>query len=71
MLRDLTKRDWQEMLGLSDEQIPQALMLRGTRNLRHQYDRHRCYFDDVIPIGLPNGIVQDVLVGRLGGHRVG
>ncbi|MGA2065844.1 MAG: hypothetical protein ABSG86_12785 [Thermoguttaceae bacterium] len=70
MLRDLTKRDWQKMLGLSDEQIPQALMLRGTRNLRHQYDRHRCYFDDVIPVGLPNSIVEDVFVGRLGEHRV-
>ncbi len=70
MLRDLTKRNCQEMLGLSDEQIPRALILRGTRNLRQQHDRHRCYFHDVMPIGLPNGIVEDVFIGRIAGRRV-
>jgi L-amino acid N-acyltransferase YncA/uridine phosphorylase len=70
MLRDLTKRDWQKMLGLSDDQIPQALMLRGTRNLRHQYDQHRTHFDDVIEVGLPNGLIEDVFIGRLSGHLV-
>ena len=70
MLRDLTKRDWQEMLGLSDDQIPHALLLRGTRNLKHQYDRHRCYFHDVAPVVLPNGIIEDVFIGRLSGYPV-
>lgn len=58
------------MLGLPDEQIPQAVILRGTRNLKQQYSLHRCYFDDVIEIGLPNGIIEDVFVGRIAGNRV-
>ena len=36
MLRELTKADWQGILMLSDEQIPEALLLRGTRNLKWQ-----------------------------------
>jgi uridine phosphorylase len=71
MLRELGKADWQSILNLPDERIPKALLLRGTRNLRQQYDAHRAHFDDVIPVGLPNGIVEDVFVGRLYGQPVG
>lgn len=70
MLRDLTKMDWQRMLCLPDEHIPQALLLRGTRNLKLQCDLHRRYFDDIIELGLPNGIIEDVFVGRIAGRRV-
>jgi uridine phosphorylase len=70
MLRELTKADWQAILKLPDEQIPKALLLRGTRNLKSQYALHRSLFDDVAEIDLPNGIVEDVFIGRLAGHRV-
>ena len=70
MLRELTKSDWQAILKLPDEQIPEALLLRGTRNLKCQYELHGRYFDDVIGIGLPNGIIEDVFIGRLAGHPV-
>ena len=73
MLRDLTKRDWQKMLGLADDQIPRALMLRGTRNLRREYDRHRCHFDDgrkSAKNGLPQRLVEYSRFRR-GGRNVG
>jgi purine-nucleoside phosphorylase len=70
MLRELTKADWQSILKLPDGRIPTALFLRGTRNLRSQYELHRRYFDDVIDVGLPNGIIEDVFVGRLSGQPV-
>jgi uridine phosphorylase len=70
MLRQLTKADWQTMLNLSDEQIPAALLLRGTRNLKGQYEAHRQYFNDVVELGLPNGIIEDVFIGRLDGRPV-
>ena len=70
MLRELTKADWQAVLKLPDEQIPAALLLRGTRNLKCQYDLHRPYFGKVVEVGLPNGIIEDVFIGRLSGHWV-
>ncbi len=71
MLRDLTRDDWLAILGLPEGRVPQALLLRGTRNLKTQYERHRAYFDDVVEVGSPNGILEDVLVGSVGGLRVG
>ena len=70
MLRELTRADWQSILQLPDAQIPQALLLRGTRNLKSQSDFHRPFFEDVIEVGLPNGVIEDVFVGRLGGYPV-
>jgi uridine phosphorylase len=69
-VRELSKHDWQEFLSLPDELIPEALLLRGTRNLKSQCDAHRPYFDDVVDVGLPNGIIEDVFVGRLAGRPV-
>ena len=71
MLKELTKADWQAMLKVADEQIPEALLLRGTRNLKCQYDAHRQYFSEVVELDLPNGVIEDVFIGRLGGHAVG
>jgi uridine phosphorylase len=70
MLRELTKADWQAILDLPDDAIPEALLLRGTRNLKSQYERHRVYFEDVFELGLPNGIIEDVFIGRLDGRPV-
>ncbi len=70
MLRELTKADWQSMLNLRDEQIPEALLLRGTRNLKRQYDAHRQYFSEIVELDLPNGVIEDVFIGRLAGHTI-
>jgi uridine phosphorylase len=71
MLRELTKTDWQTILGLSPDQVPQALILRGTRNLRHHYQAYQAWFDEVLPVGSPNGIFEDLFVGRSGALKVG
>lgn len=47
MLRELTRDDWLRILDLPLERVPRALILRGTRNLRHQYERHaRLFYDN-------------------------
>jgi len=71
MLRELTRTDWLRILGLQPEQVPQALLLRGTRNLKHHYSAHRARFDDVVDVGSPNGIFEDVFIGRSGRLRIG
>lgn len=70
MLRELTKADWQGILQLPDDLVPHALLLRGTRNLKCQFDFHRSFFDDVIEVGLPNGVIEDVFIGHLAGSPV-
>lgn len=35
MLRDLTKKDWMAMLGIPQTNVPRALLLWGTRNLKN------------------------------------
>jgi uridine phosphorylase len=70
MLRELTKADWLSILGIPEERIPRVLLLRGTRNLTSQYERYLPYFRNVLEIGCPNGIVEDVLIGDYAGHSV-
>jgi purine-nucleoside phosphorylase len=71
MLRDLTRNDWLSILGITPAMVPQALLLRGTRNLKTQYNHFRQYFSNLYEIGTPNGLVEDVLIGDLGSVRVG
>jgi uridine phosphorylase len=71
MLKDLTREDWLASLDLDPERIPLALVLRGTRNLRTRYEQHRPLFDDVVEVGSPNGLFEDVFVGRHHGIDVG
>ncbi len=71
MLKELTKLNWLSLLGLSESNIPEALFLRGTRNLKTNYDKHRALFSDVIEVGSPNGIFEDVFIGSIGGVLVG
>ncbi len=71
MLRELTKADWLSLLNLSPELIPQALILRGTRNLRRNYDAHQAYFQDIVHVGSPNGVFEDVFIGSYRGARIG
>jgi hypothetical protein len=50
-------------LNIPEERIPGILVLRGTRNLKTQYAKHRAYFQDILDVGSPNGIFEDVLIG--------
>jgi len=70
MLRDLTRNDWLSILGLPERRIPKTLILRGTRNLKSQYEVYRAHFSNVLEIGSPNGILEDVFIGDLGGFSV-
>jgi hypothetical protein len=62
MLRDLTKGDWLSMLGIPEDRIPQVLLLRGTRDLKGRSRQMREYFNDILPIGSPNGVIDDVFL---------
>jgi purine-nucleoside phosphorylase len=70
MLRELTKKDWLSILGIPESRIPKALILRGTRNLKTQYELHRSLFGDVLEVGTPNGVLEDVLIGNVDGFPV-
>jgi purine-nucleoside phosphorylase len=71
MLKELTKGDWLNILGLPESRIPGVLIVRGTRNLSSQYRAMLPYFENVVEVGAPNGIVEDVLIGDVGGRPVG
>jgi uridine phosphorylase len=71
MLRELNGRQWQQILGIPDERIPQALILRGTRNLKFQAAIYRRHFDDVLEVGSPNGLIEEVFIGKVAGGQVG
>jgi uridine phosphorylase len=71
VLKDLTRADWLGFLGLPEERIPSILLLRGTRNLRTNYDKHVAFFEDVLEVGSPNALFEDVFIGRRGSVTVG
>jgi uridine phosphorylase len=71
MLKDLTREDWLGFLDLPEERVPSVLVLRGTRNLRTNYDTYRAYFEDVVEVGSPNALFEDVFIGRRDGIDVG
>lgn len=70
MLRDLSKSDWMSMLEIPEERIPRALILWGTRNLKSRYSTAAAFFSDVLEIGTPNGVVEDVLIGKVEGAMI-
>jgi purine-nucleoside phosphorylase len=59
------------MLGLSEDRIPKVLILRGTRNLKRNYEKYSRCFTDVIEVGSPNGLFEDIFVADLAGIPVG
>ena len=63
MLKELTRDEWLSLLNIHEDKIPRVLMLRGTRNLKTNYAKHRAYFRDIFEVGSPNGIFEDVLIG--------
>jgi purine-nucleoside phosphorylase len=71
MLRDLTQADWLRILNLPAERIPDVVILRGTRIFRHQYQAMLPFFANVVELGAPNGIIEDVLIGEVNGASVG
>lgn len=71
MLKELGKHDWLGILGLQAEDVPGALILRGTRNLQSQYDVARELFSNVRDLGAPNGLIEHVLIGEFRGRRIG
>jgi uridine phosphorylase len=71
LLRELTRQDWLSVLNLDESLIPGTMILRGTRNLRRNFEKYRLLFGDVHEIGSPNGLFEDLLVGTLDGRQVG
>jgi purine-nucleoside phosphorylase/predicted N-acetyltransferase YhbS len=71
MLKELTKADWLNILNLPESRIPNVLIVRGTRNFRSNYRAMLPYFDNVLDVGTPNGIIEDVLIGDVRGQPVG
>lgn len=70
MLADLTREDWLKALQLPPEWAPQAVWLRGTRNLGPQLQEHRRHFQELAPLTIPNGIFEDFFIGRMEGSPV-
>jgi purine-nucleoside phosphorylase len=71
MLKELTKADWLGILNLPEARIPAALIVRGTRNFASKYRAMLPHFDNVLELGTPNGIIEDVLIGTVKGRPVG
>jgi Phosphorylase superfamily len=67
MLKELTKTEWLNILNLPESRIPTVLIVRGTRNFRSKYRAMLPYFDNVLEVGTPNGIIEDVLIGEVRG----
>jgi len=70
MLKDLGREDWLSLLKIPEGRVPKALVLRGTRNLKLHYQAHQGYFMDILEVGSPNGVLEDVFIGDLGGISV-
>jgi purine-nucleoside phosphorylase/ribosomal protein S18 acetylase RimI-like enzyme len=71
MLKELTKADWLRILDLPASRIPDVVILRGTRNFRSQYKAMLPHFENVLEVGTPNGILEDVLIGEVRDRSVG
>lgn len=70
MLKDLTRDDWLSILNIPENRIPVALILRGTRNLKLYYRSFQQHFTDILEVGSPNSVLEDVFVGNLNGRPV-
>lgn len=70
MLKDLTREDWLGILNIPEKRVPIALVLRGTRNLKSYYQVYRQHFTDLLEVGTPNSVLEDVFIGDLEGYPV-
>ncbi|MDD5621872.1 MAG: hypothetical protein PHQ09_01760 [Actinomycetota bacterium] len=71
MLKELSKSDWLSMLGISEKLILKVLLLRGTRNLKIQYAKHKSFFSNIFEVGSPNGAPEDVFIRDIEGIPIG
>jgi len=71
MLKELGKADWLKMLKIPESRIPRVLILRGTRNFQSQYEGALPFFNNILEVGSPNGIIEHVFIGDLNGSHVG
>ena len=71
MLKELRRADWLSILNLPEHRIPLALLVRGTRSLGHWHRRTQEHFTNVLELGTPNSILDDLFVADLGPHSVG
>ena len=70
MLKELTRADWLSILSLPERRVPLVLLVRGTRSLAHWYRAAQAHFTNVLELGTPNGILDDLFVADLGPHPV-
>ncbi len=70
MLWELGRKDWLGILGLRPEQAPPVLTPIGTRNLTTRDAESRAHPTEVVGAGSPNGLFEDVLIGRLDGAPI-
>src|SRR5499426_844204 len=70
MLKELTRADWLSILNLPERRVPLVLLLRGTRNLTRWYRAAQEHFTNVLELGTPNGILDDLFVANLGPHPI-
>ncbi len=70
MLKDLGRNDWLSLLNIPEARIPIALILRGTRNLKWYYQTFQQYFANILEVGTPNGVLEDVFIGDLDNYPV-
>jgi uridine phosphorylase len=71
MLKELRREDWLSWLNIPQERVPSILLLRATRNLKARYEQHKQLFSNILEVGSPNGIFEDVLIGDYCGTSVG
>ncbi len=70
MLADLERDDWLNILELGAHEVPAALIMRGTRNLKARLAQHYALLEDARELGSPNGIFEDILLGSHNGTRI-
>ena len=70
MLKELTRADWLSILNIPQRRIPLALLVRGTRSLKHWYRLTQEHFTNVLELGTPNSILDDLFVADLGSYPV-
>ena len=70
MLKELTRTDWLTILNIPERRVPLVLLVRGTRSLKHWNRLDQRRFTNVLELGTPNGILDDLFVADLGPYPV-
>ena len=70
MLKELNREEWLSILRIPEEHIPEVLILRGTRNLKVHYQHFQQFFTDILEVGSPNNVLEDVFIGNYKGCTI-